>query len=187
VLPKKDTFHLQELVVMEDRFDADIIYSAFVKTIDTANSELAYSEVIDIIPLDTSNVNLPYQQFGNIYFDFDKYFLRSESKNLMDNLFQYLADHPEATLEIGGHTDWFGTNKYNMKLSKNRMRSAKKHLVAQGLYDQRITKKFYREEKPTGRNDNANESDNIVNRQTKRRVEFRINCGNDTTFLIEVN
>lgn len=50
-----------------------------------------------------------------------------------------LADHPELTLEIVGHTDSIGTNSYNQRLSIRRAESVKAFLVSKGAGDGQIS------------------------------------------------
>lgn len=105
-----------------DLNDADQLFSSFIKTIDTANTELNYSEYIDIIYFEKIISGLP--RFENIYFDFDKYFLRVKSMEDMDKIIAFMLENKGASLEIDGHCDWKGTNQYNVKLSERRSKSA---------------------------------------------------------------
>jgi len=128
----------------------EVLFSAYITNIDPNNTDLAYTEHIDIIELkeigsdgDTSGVD-----FANIYFDFDKYFLRQKSVNILDNLYNYLASHPSATVRLDGHTDWFGTEPYNVKLSENRALKAYKYLIDKGISADRILVKGMADHKP---------------------------------------
>lgn len=157
----------------------EVLFSAYIVNLDPNNTELSYTEHIDIIELkdidpdDTSGVN-GSNEFANIYFDFDKYFLREKSKNILDNLYDYLAAHPSATVRLDGHTDWFGTEPYNVTLSENRTLKAYKYLIDKGIAPDRLINEWFGETKPAVANANPDGSDNEDNRQLNRRVEIKV-------------
>jgi len=151
----------------------EVLFSAFITSIDPNNTELAYTEHIDIIELrDVDPATMP--EFANIYFDFDKYFLRDKSQNILDNLYSYLNDHPSATIRLDGHTDWFGTEPYNVTLSENRSLKAYKYLIDKGIAPNRLVNEWFGETKPAVNNANPDGSDNAENRQLNRRVEIKV-------------
>lgn len=106
--------------------------------------------------------------FRNIYFDFDKFNLRSVSMQQLNVLADFLAKHPEVSLEIAGHTDAFGSVDYNQALSENRASAAYNYLEQKGLQNIKLMTKGFSELDPIDSNDNAG------GRQNNRRVEFRI-------------
>lgn len=107
-------------------------------------------------------------EFRNIYFDFDQFDLRDVSKKNLDVLANYLALHPELSLEIAGHTDAMGSVDYNQALSENRSQMAYNYLQDKGLKNIKLMTKGFSELDPIDTNDNAN------GRQNNRRVEFRL-------------
>ena len=156
----------------------DLTYavSAFIKTIDPNNNEINYSEYVDIIELPeiTTNDHLDDVAFNNIYFDFDKYFLRQTSINILDKIVAYMSAHEDVTIYMDGHTDWFGTEVYNDKLSKNRAQSARDYLIKKGINADRIGMAWHGETVPAVPNANPDGTDSSENRQLNRRVEFKI-------------
>src|SRR5690606_26694751 len=112
--------------------------------------------------------------FNNIYFDFDKYFLRNTSTNVLDQIVAYMKAHDEVMIKMDGHTDWFGTEAYNNTLSENRANSAYKYLVSKGIDKTRISLAWHGETVPAVPNANPDGSDIPENRQLNRRVEFKI-------------
>lgn len=58
-----------------------------------------------------------------VEFEFDSDVLRPESKEALEGIAQYLAEHPEKRFYVVGHTDSVGTFSYNAKLSADRARS----------------------------------------------------------------
>ena len=123
-------------------------------------------------PLDPTKIK-------SIFFDFDKYSLRSESKHQLDRLFELMIAHPDYNVELSAHTDAKGSNNYNNSLSINRANAAKKYLIAKGLSSTRINTSTFGEEVPIAKNE-VNGKDTPKGRQYNRRVEIKIidNSGN---------
>ncbi len=154
-----------------DLTDIDQLYSAYIKTLDTKTNKF-YTEVIDIIEIEQLITKFP--EFENILFDFDKYFLRDKSKNVLDALTMFLKDNNRVTIELHGHCDWLGSDEYNMILSKKRANAAYDYLNKKGIEGSRMKKLWFGESKPAVANANPDGSDNPDNRQLNRRVEIKI-------------
>jgi outer membrane protein OmpA-like peptidoglycan-associated protein len=106
-------------------------------------------------------INVP-----NLYFDFDKSFIRDEGKEKLDELIAELDDAKEYEIEVGGHADAIGTNEYNMGLSERRAQSVVKYLLSKGVTNAYVSSNYYGEERPAVPNTSP------ANRQLNRRVEF---------------
>lgn len=160
-----------------DSKEIDYAASALIHTINTDNS-INYTEVVDLIEWDPNTPpdgdSLLARKFENIYFDFDKYFLRSKSKEILDDIYAFMSSNPDVKIQIDGHTDWYGTNQYNDVLSKNRSKKAFDYLVAKGIDKSRMTSRWHGETMPAQPNANPDGSDNKDNRQLNRRVEFKL-------------
>ena len=52
-------------------------------------------------------------RLNNIFFEFNKADLMSESFNELDRLYEILKDNPKISIEIGGHTDSRGNKENN--------------------------------------------------------------------------
>jgi OOP family OmpA-OmpF porin len=74
-----------------------------------------------------------------VNFDFNKATLRSESYPILDNAASILLSHPDVSVEVQGHTDQIGSDKYNEQLSMKRAEAVKKYLVAKGVDAGRLT------------------------------------------------
>jgi len=72
----------------------------------------------------SSDWNIP-----SIFFDFDKYFLRQRSKEIIQDVALRMMQNPDMKVEIRGYCDNPGTNNYNARLSVKRCLEAKKELV----------------------------------------------------------
>lgn len=105
-------------------------------------------------------------QVPNLYFDFDRSFIREEGKEKLDELIEDLDDAKQYEIEVGGHTDAIGTEQYNMGLSERRAESVVKYLVSKGVTNAYISSNYYGESQPAVPNTSP------ANRQLNRRVEF---------------
>lgn len=74
----------------------------------------------------------------NIYFDSDKYFVRSESFPRLDELAEFMKKHTELNITLIGHTDNTNTAEYNLTLSYNRVNAVKRELINRGISAGRI-------------------------------------------------
>ena len=74
----------------------------------------------------------------NIFYDFDRAVLRSESKVELDKLLQLMLEHPEISVELSAHTDRRGTDSYNDELSLRRARSVVDYLISSGIAPERL-------------------------------------------------
>jgi peptidoglycan-associated lipoprotein len=92
----------------------------------------------------TANPNL-----NDIFFDFDKYNIRSGDAKILDANAAWLKSNPGNLVLIEGHCDERGTNEYNLALGERRAKSTMNYLVAQGVQASRITIISYGKERPT--------------------------------------
>ncbi|MDI1353997.1 MAG: OmpA family protein [bacterium] len=104
----------------------------------------------------------------NIFFDSDKYEIKSESANELERLVKFLKDNSSTGIEIASFTDSQGTEEYNIKLSNERSKSVVNYLTSKGIEASRLTGKGYGESKPISTNDTE------AGRQKNRRTEFKI-------------
>lgn len=117
-----------------------------------------------LVPIEIGQV----VRLNNVFFDFDKWDLRPESFIELDRVVQLLNENPAIEIEMSAHTDSYGSDDYNFKLSDNRARSVREYILSRGIAPQRIISQGYGESKPVAPNDNDE------NRQLNRRVEFKI-------------
>ncbi|MEI7663295.1 MAG: OmpA family protein, partial [Bacteroidota bacterium] len=117
--------------------------------------------------------NKPYR-LQNIFYDFDKWNIRQDAKQSLDQLVLLMKEHP-VIIELGSHTDCRGTEEYNRVLSQRRAESAVKYIVSQGISPSRITARGYGESQPANncRCDTGVQCSEAEH-QFNRRTEFRI-------------
>ena len=103
----------------------------------------------------------------NIQFEFDSYVLLRSSFVELDKVVEYLKQRPEVNVRLSGHTDFIGSDDYNLVLSRNRSRSVADHFVSRGIQSQRIISYGFGKSRPIvlEKTDEA--------RKINRRVEIR--------------
>ena len=74
----------------------------------------------------------------NVYYDFNSYYLKAESKKSVDKLIKLLNDNPELRVEIQSHTDSRGPANYNKLLSQRRADAVLQYIAEAGVYGSRI-------------------------------------------------
>jgi outer membrane protein OmpA-like peptidoglycan-associated protein len=109
---------------------------------------------------------------GDVLFDTGKARLSPGSARKLDQLAQFLADHPERRVQIDGFTDSVGTDSYNQDLSQQRADAVKSSLIARGINSSRIGSQGYGKEFPVANNVDSG------GRQLNRRVEVVIGGDN---------
>lgn len=102
-----------------------------------------------------------------VFFQFDSDVLTSASAGTLDRVAESLKAWPEIRVEVGGHTDWIGTDAYNLDLSERRAASVRNHLVRKGVSTDQVTSRGYGESEPIA----ANQSE--AGRANNRRVELK--------------
>ncbi len=100
---------------------------------------------------------VPPLQLSSVYFDFDKYDIRSDAQVILSENGKSLTEHPEATIRIEGNCDERGTEQYNLALGEKRANAAKDYLVNYGIEGSRMTTISYGKERPValGHNEEA--------------------------------
>lgn len=82
-----------------------------------------------------------------IYFDFDKYNLRTGDREILNRNALVLKQNPTVRIRIEGNCDERGTVEYNLALGEKRARAAKDFLINLGIEPDRITFITYGKEK----------------------------------------
>lgn len=104
---------------------------------------------------------------NRVLFDFDSARIREESKIVIADVASQLRDNPFVNLRIEGNCDERGTREYNLKLGRERAKSAKHLFVSLGVHPRRISIVTYGKDKPlctenTERCHQANRRDEFV-------------------------
>lgn len=105
---------------------------------------------------------------GDVLFDTGKASLNPGASRNLDQLVQFLTDHPERRVEIDGYTDNVGTDSFNLDLSQRRADTVKSVLVNRGIDSSRIATRGY------GKDFGVASNTDSGGRQLNRRVEIVI-------------
>jgi outer membrane protein OmpA-like peptidoglycan-associated protein len=104
----------------------------------------------------------------NLFFDTDKFDLKSESTEELTQLVELMKMNPKMEVMITGHTDNQGAVDYNVKLSENRAAAVVTYLVKAGIAPARLKSKGYGDSRPAAANDTE------AGRAKNRRIELVI-------------
>ncbi|MFH2080332.1 MAG: OmpA family protein [Pseudomonadota bacterium] len=112
-------------------------------------------------------VPMPPQKLvlDGVNFDFDKATLRQEDIVIIDKDVTGLDKWGNVNIEVAGHTDSRGSDKYNMKLSQRRAEAVRNYLISKGIAADRLTAKGYGESQPVA--DNATDEGRFKNRRVE--------------------
>ena len=105
---------------------------------------------------------------NSVLFEFNKSFLTPKAQDKLDGVISKLRANSELKVEIQGHTDNIGSNGYNERLARARIRSVRNYLTYHGIADDRLVNKGFGERDPVADNDTEE------GREKNRRVEFKI-------------
>ena len=123
---------------------------------------------IEFIEKETELLDTGMIRLQNVNFQTAKADVLPETYAVLDVVGQVLRKWPELKIEIGGHTDSRGADKYNQRLSESRATEVMKYLTTKfaDLWPGQYTAKGYGESRPLV----PNTSD--LNMSKNRRVEF---------------
>jgi outer membrane protein OmpA-like peptidoglycan-associated protein len=150
-----------------------------------SDSTLFYSEnrfILEGSPYSESlhPVELPLLSVGskvvlnNLFFDFDKTEIRTNSQQELDRILTFLQKYPTVCLEFTGYADSRGNDAYNRRLAKSRAQSVVNFLVRKGISSERLSAKSYPGNSYAGEQAADGNSNDNAGRQMDRRVELKI-------------
>ena len=135
------------------------------KSYDTVtNTDITVAEIKDTVEYSVGKTII----LENIFFDFDKSVLLPQSYVELLKLTNLLKENPDMKIELSGHTDNKGKDKYNEKLSEERAKAVYMYLTNRGIDKKRLKYRGYGAKHPIA--DNKTEEGRAKN----RRVEFTI-------------
>ena len=107
-------------------------------------------------------------RLNNLFFEYKKATLKSESFPELDRLAAHLSSNPTIEIEVQGHTDSVNTVDYNLRMLDEKTKSVVDYLVQKGIDSKRISNKVFDETKPP--------IDNSTKRNSSlfRKIEFVI-------------
>lgn len=150
VLESEPQYVLEDVGVVEKPLEDIIVFNEEGVVIRRDGNNLVLSMPVDIL------------------FDFDSYKVKESVKGSLDTLGKALAENRDIKIKIGGHTDYIGTEQYNLNLSLQRANSIKKYLTEKRVNPANISIEGHGKQNPVA--SNLTESGRAKN----RRVEFII-------------
>jgi outer membrane protein OmpA-like peptidoglycan-associated protein len=126
-----------------------------------------YEEIkkdLKLVPLEVGQT----VRLNNLFFDFNKSVLKSESFAELDRLVALLSATPTMEVLIAGHTDNVGNDASNKNLSEARAKAVKNYLISKNIEAKRLKTTGFGKAKPLTSNDSEE------GRSQNRRVEFTI-------------
>ena len=90
----------------------------------------------------------------DVFFDYDKFDLRSDQSPTAQTDAAFLTQHPDMKILIEGHCDDRGSEEYNLALGDNRASALKNTLLVSGVSPDRIKTISYGKERPFCSEDN---------------------------------
>lgn len=89
----------------------------------------------------------------SVLFDFNKSHARPDYYYIFDEVVAVLKNNPNLKIEVQGHTDNIGSERFNLNLSKNRALWVKQYLIKKGIHNNRIHIQGYGFSVPRDSND----------------------------------
>jgi peptidoglycan-associated lipoprotein len=82
-----------------------------------------------------------------VFYDYDSYDIRPDAQSVIQTDANFLNQHPNLKVVIGGYCDERGSTEYNLALGENRANAAKQALVSAGVAPDRLRTVSYGKEK----------------------------------------
>ena len=171
-LPREKFFYIN---VKSNNYTS--VQDSLVITNDTVSgfvNDYNMERIIKGLDSKVSYVNAQDYQIGeklilkNINFEFNQSTITAESNKELEYLVRFLNELPTVKIEISGHTDNIGNDKYNKKLSEDRAKYVYDYLISKGISKTRLNFKGYGSEQPITSNNTE------IGRKINRRTEFKI-------------
>ena len=103
-----------------------------------------------------------------VKFEFDSDRLTPAAKIILNQVGETLKAYPEVSVEVQGHTDYVGSDAYNLGLSEKRSIAVKVYLTGNGVDGKRLTPVGYGKTRPIDTNETE------AGRENNRRVELKV-------------
>jgi peptidoglycan-associated lipoprotein len=99
-------------------------------------------------PLPGSTQDFVINVGDRVYFDTDRYDVRSDAQPILDAQSAWLSRYPGVQVRIEGNADERGTREYNLALGARRANSVRDYLISHGVSAERISTISFGKERP---------------------------------------
>jgi outer membrane protein OmpA-like peptidoglycan-associated protein len=123
-------------------------------------------------------------RLDKLYYDFNKYNIRSDAAIELDKVVSLLKQYPSMEIELGSHTDSRGKDSYNEWLSRKRAESAVEYIISKGISSSRVTAAGYGETQLVNQCKNGVECSEEEH-QRNRRTEIKVTQFKDENVRVE--
>ncbi len=107
-------------------------------------------------------------KIDELYFEADSSYFKPESEQVLDEIFDFMAENKSVVIEIGGHTNNIPPPDYCDKLSTARAKNVAQYISDKGIDSARIRYKGYGKRNPIASNKT------YTGRSKNQRVEIKI-------------
>lgn len=115
-----------------------------------------------------------------IFFDYNKYNIRSDAAYELENIVTVLKNHPKMVIKIEAHTDSRGKKAYNRTLSDKRAKSTRDYIISRGIETSRIQSAIgYGEDQLLNRCKDGVRCSEEEHQQNRRSYFYIISGGDD--------
>jgi outer membrane protein OmpA-like peptidoglycan-associated protein len=120
-------------VTQDTYFDQEIPITT--KDNELVNVDVSIKKLKDLIAIENGIRKLKTDM---IYFDFDKFNIRSDASLELNKVVSVMNEYPEMVIKIESHTDSRGNDVYNKYLSDRRAKSTRDYIISKGIDASRI-------------------------------------------------
>lgn len=103
-----------------------------------------------------------------VLFDFDSYELNESAQAQIEAVASEMRNNRFLVIEVNGHTDWVGSDGYNLVLSEQRAQTVLSALQERGVDPNRLKLSWHGSTKPIAENETE------TGRKQNRRVDFEL-------------
>jgi outer membrane protein OmpA-like peptidoglycan-associated protein len=133
----------------------------------TAQVEMEAEKVLKTLDIQTLTLGQTIR-VDKLYFEADSSEIDPASYAVLEEIFDFLSNHKNVVIEVGGHTNSLPTDEYCDRLSTERAKNIALYLYNKGIQQSQITYKGYGKRQPIATNQT------VDGRRRNQRVEIKI-------------
>ncbi|MEM8524402.1 MAG: OmpA family protein [Bacteroidota bacterium] len=107
-------------------------------------------------------------RLDRLYFQADKANIQTSSYSTLDEVYDFLKENDDVTIEVGGHTNGIPAHEFCDSLSNMRAKAVAQYLVRKGIRSERVQYKGY------GKRQLIASDKTLAGRKRNQRVEIKI-------------